>query len=142
MEIWRKINAFKIIIPIITIICFARRFTCNYSIAQHLIFLLKLSRLSLADILLIMTDNFLYILELGVGIESNLNNNSRCKEDEYRPILRDLNIDYLQVRFVNLSTSYIGNFCRSSDSCLEICKCIEIYQHHFNYIITLWSPSS
>ena len=62
------------------------------------------------DLLLISPKNCLYILELAVGFETNLNINSHRKEEQYHPLLKDLNCDYRQVQFVNLSMSYLGIF--------------------------------
>ena len=89
------------------------------------------------DLLLISADNCLYILALTVGFETNLINNSHCKEDKYRPLLSDLNSNYRQVKFVYLSISCVGIFGQSSDSFLEMCKCVEMDQsHHLNYFLT------
>ena len=85
-------------------------------------------------LLLISPNNCLYILELTVGFETNLDINSHCKEEKYLPLLKDLNCDYRQVQFVNLSMSCLGIFGQSSDSFLEMCKCIGINQSHLNYI--------
>ena len=70
------------------------------------------------------------------GFETNLNNNSHRKEEKYRLFLKDLNSDYRQVRFFNLPMSRIHVFGQSSDSFLEMCKCIEIDQSHLNCILT------
>ena len=88
------------------------------------------------DLLLISPDNCLYILDLTVGFKTNLNNNSQRKEERYRPLLKDLNSDYRQIRFVYLSMSCTGIFGQSSDSLLEMYKCIEINQSHLNYTLT------
>ena len=87
------------------------------------------------DLLLISPNNCLYILELTVGFETNLDINSHRKEEKYRPLLKDLNCDYRQVQFANLSMSCLGIFGQSSDSFLEMCKCIGIDQSHLNYIL-------
>ena len=69
-----------------------------------------------------------------MGFETNLDINSQRKEEKYRPLLKDLNCDYRQVQFVNLSTSCLGIFGQSSDFFLEMCKRIGIDQSHLNYI--------
>ena len=87
------------------------------------------------DLLLISPNNCLNILELTVGFETNLDINSHRKEEKYRPLLKDLNCDYRQVQFVSLSISCLGIFGQSSDSFLEMCKCIGIDQSYLNYIL-------
>ena len=86
-------------------------------------------------LLLISPNNCLYILELTVGFETNLNSNSHRKEEKYRSLLKDFNCDYRQIQFVNLSMSCIGIFGQSSDSFLEMYKRIGIDQSHLNYIL-------
>ena len=88
-----------------------------------------------SDLLLISPNNCLYILELTVGFEKNLNINSHRKEEKYRPLLKDLNCDYQQVQFFNLSMSCLGIFGQSSDSFLEMYKRIGIDQRQPNYIL-------
>ena len=61
-------------------------------------------------------DNILYIIELTVDFETNLNNNARCKELKYRPFLLIFANDYKQVKFINLSISSLGIFGNSFDS--------------------------
>ena len=87
------------------------------------------------DLLLISPNNCLYILKLTVGFETNLDINSHRKEEKYRPLLKDLNCDYRQVQFFNLFMSCLGIFGQSSNSFLEMCKCIGIDQSHLNYIL-------
>ena len=60
------------------------------------------------DIILSITDNILYIIELTVGFEKNLNNNANRKEFRYRPLRADLDKDFNKIKFVDLSVSYLG----------------------------------
>ena len=46
------------------------------------------------DFLLSTADNILYIIELTVGFETNLDNNAHRKVLKYRPLLTDLAKDY------------------------------------------------
>ena len=80
---------------------------------------------------LISPNKCLYILELTVGFETNLNINSYRKEEKYGPLLKDLNCNC----FVNLSMSCIGIFGQSSDSFMEMCRRIGIDQSHLKYIL-------
>ena len=61
------------------------------------------------DILLPTADNILYIIELTVGFETNLNNNANRKELRYRSLREDLAKDFNKIKFFNLSVSYLGN---------------------------------
>ena len=72
------------------------------------------------DIILSTADNVVYIIELTVGFETNLNNNVRRKELKYRPLLTDLANDYKQVKLINLTISCLGIFGSSSDSFLKL----------------------
>ena len=87
----------------------------------------------------ITADKCLYIIELTVGFETNLDNNSKRKEFKYRPLLRDLGNKYRLVKFVNLSISCLGIFGQSSDSFLRICKEVDIDQCHPNFVISKMS---
>ena len=68
------------------------------------------------DLVLISPDNTLYLLELTVGFETNIEKNSIRKATKYKPLLRDLNSSYRRVHFINLSMSALGIFESSSDS--------------------------
>ena len=69
---------------------------------------------------LISTDNTLYLLELPVGFETNIQKNSNRKATKYKPLLRDLNYRYRSINFVNLSISALGIFDSSSDSVMTM----------------------
>ena len=77
--------------------------------------------------LLLMTENrCLYILELTVGYESNLQVNANRKRQKYLDLIKDQEADYDKVKFVNLSLSTLGVFSRSSenfDGMLRSLKC-------------------
>ena len=50
---------------------------------------------------LISSDNTLYLLELTVGFETNIEKNINRKATKYKPLLRDLNYRYRSISFVN-----------------------------------------
>ncbi|CAH3016538.1 unnamed protein product, partial [Porites evermanni] len=56
----------------------------------------------------------LYVLELTVGFEFNLNNNAVRKKEKYLNLINEMSRNYRCVRFVNLSMSSLGVF---SDEC-------------------------
>ena len=72
------------------------------------------------DLVLISPDNTLYLLELTVGFETNIEKNSIRKATKYKLLLRDLNSSYRRVHFINLSMSALGIFESSSDSIVRM----------------------
>ena len=60
------------------------------------------------DLLLLTDKNILYILELTVGFETNIQNNSDRKATKYSSLINELSFSYSKVQFVNLSMSAIG----------------------------------
>ena len=73
-----------------------------------------------SDLILISPDNNLYLLELTVGFETNIEKNSSRKATKYKPLLRDLNSSYRSIHFINLSISALGIFESSSDSIVRV----------------------
>ena len=61
-----------------------------------------------SDLLLKTNNNYLYILELTVGFESNLDTNATRKHSKYASLLSDLQRKFRCVSFVNLSMSSRG----------------------------------
>ena len=94
------------------------------------------------DIILSTADNALYIIELTVGFETNLNTNTRCKELKYRPLLTDLANDYTQVKFINLTISCLGIFGNSSDSFLKLWMERGFSNSDLNFIISKISTTT
>ena len=70
------------------------------------------------DLVLIPNNSILYILELTVGLESNIQINSDRKASMYSPLLLDLKHAYSDVKFINLSMSTLGIMGKSSESLL------------------------
>ena len=87
------------------------------------------------DILLVTKDKKLFVLELTVGFETNLNINSQRKKDKYQELLQALNSQFSSVKFVNLSVSCLGIFGRSADSFIDMCKELEIDKSYLRFII-------
>ena len=63
------------------------------------------------DLLLRTNNNYLYILELTVGFESNLETNATRKHSKYAPLLSGLQRQFKCVSFVNLSMSSHSSKC-------------------------------
>ena len=87
------------------------------------------------DLLLTTANNILYILELTVGFETNLEVNARRKREKYRPLVRDLAAAYREVKIVNLSISSLGIFGQSCDTFMDMVKDLKIDKNHQTYII-------
>ena len=62
------------------------------------------------DILISTPSNSLYVLELSVGFETNLDNKADRKFTKYHYLLNDLTSKYRHVEFVNLSIGSLGIF--------------------------------
>ena len=60
---------------------------------------------SLRPDLVLVTDTSLYILELTVGFESNLNSNSDRKKAKYNSLISGLSPTFSNSKFINLSMS-------------------------------------
>ena len=71
-----------------------------------------------------------------MGIEKNFNNNTRRRELKYLPLLTDFASDYNQIKFPNLSISYLGIFGNSSDSFRKPCIERGINNSDLNFIIS------
>ncbi|CAH3118755.1 unnamed protein product, partial [Porites lobata] len=64
--------------------------------------------------------NCLYVLELTVGFESNLNNNAVRKKEKYLNLINEMSRNFRCVRFVNLSLSSLGVFSDECSTFLDI----------------------
>ena len=57
------------------------------------------------DLLFLIQSKCLYVLELTVGFESNLNNNAVRKKEKYLNLIKEMSRNYRCVKFVNLYLS-------------------------------------
>ena len=74
------------------------------------------------DLLLLTKDKLLYNLELTIGFETNIQNNSNRKAAKYSSLLSELSPSYSKVTFINLSMGAIrtmGSSCTSFFSLLN-----------------------
>ena len=62
------------------------------------------------DLLFLIQSKCLYVLELTVGFESNLNNNAVRKKEKYLNLIKEMSRNYKFVKFVNLTISSLGVF--------------------------------
>ena len=72
------------------------------------------------DLLLLIDEKILYILELTLGFETNIQNNSDRKAAKYSSLINDLSLSYSKVVFVNLSMGAIGVMGSSCNSLLSL----------------------
>ena len=74
------------------------------------------------NILLSIGNTTLYMIELSVGFETNLNVKAERKNDKYFQLNHDLLSEYHEVRFNNLSLSALGIFGKSCESFIDMHK--------------------
>ena len=87
------------------------------------------------DLLLVTEDRKLFLLELTVGFETNLDINAHRKKEKYHQLLQTLSSQFSLVKFVNLSVSCLGIFGCSADSFIDMCKDLEINKNHLLFMI-------
>ena len=72
------------------------------------------------DLLLSCSNGNLYVVELTVGYETNLENNVEKKQAKYRELIRQLGNNFKQVKFINLSMSSLGIFAHECSTFLDM----------------------
>ena len=87
------------------------------------------------DLLFLIQSKCLYVLELTVGFESNLNNNAVRKKEKYVNLIKEMSRNYRCVRFVNLSMSSLGVFSNECSTFLDMMNDIGIDKKQQRYII-------
>ena len=87
------------------------------------------------DLLFQIQSKCLYVLELTVGFESNLNNNAARKKEKYVNLINEVSRNYRCVRFVNLSMSSLGVFSNECSTFLDMMNDIGIDKKQQRYII-------
>ena len=87
------------------------------------------------DLILSTTNDCLYVLELTVGFESNLQNNITRKRTKYKETVDYLCRYHKKTVFVNLSVSALGVFAKDSDSFLTMLNELSFDSKQQKYII-------
>ena len=77
------------------------------------------------DLLLITKNKTLYILELTIGFETNIQVNRDRRALKYNPLHHSLRSTYRQINFINLSLGALGTVGSSSDSFSELLKAVD-----------------
>ena len=87
------------------------------------------------DLLFLIQSKCLYVLELTVGFESNLNNNVVRKKEKCLNLINEISRNYRCVRFVNLSMRSLGVFSDECSTFLNMVNDIAIDKKQQLYII-------
>jgi hypothetical protein len=72
------------------------------------------------DLLLSISNDCLYILELSVGYESNLQNNVSCKRERYKDLITEQKYHFETIKFINLSISAFGVFSKECSTFIKM----------------------
>ena len=88
------------------------------------------------DLLLATSSGCLYVIELTVGFESNLCNNTIRRRSKYQELIRELQQRFNSVKFVNLSMSSLGVFAKECSVFVEMLNQLNFETNHQKYIIT------
>ena len=86
------------------------------------------------DLLLAIENKVLYVLELTVGFETNLNSNSDRKHKKYLPLISDQESNYDKVKFVNVSISSLGVFGQLTNTLTDMLKELKFDEQQIKYI--------
>ena len=86
------------------------------------------------DPLLAIENKVLYVLELTVGFETNLNSNTDRKHKKYLPLISDQESNYDKVKFVNVSISSLGVFGQSTNTLTDMLKELKFDEQQIKYI--------
>ena len=86
------------------------------------------------DLLLAIENKVLYVLELTVAFETNLNSNSDRKHKKYLPLISDQESNYDKVKFVNVSISSLGVFGQSTKTLTDMLKELKFDEQQIKYI--------
>ena len=87
------------------------------------------------DLLLVIPDKCLYILELTIGFETNLRNNSQKKQLKYKTLIREQQKNFNEVRFIDLSMSALGVFDHLSKGSIDMIQDLNFDEATKNYMI-------
>ena len=89
-----------------------------------------------SDLVFVSPDNKIYILELTVGFETNVEVNDERNRAKYQSPMETLKSKYTDVKFVNLSISSLGIFSLSGCSFIEMCDALAVDMGHRRYLIS------
>ena len=79
---------------------------------------------------LLLSNGNLYVVELTVGYETNLENNVERKKAKYRELIRQLGNNFRQVKFINLSMSSLGIFAHECSTFFDMLENVGLHKNH------------
>ena len=85
--------------------------------------------------IIIVDDKDLYVLELTVGFETNMGLNAMYKQKRYETILDLLKINYVNVKFINLSMGAIGIYGKSCSNFKGMFLGLGMNDNEANYML-------
>ena len=75
-------------------------------------------------------DSILYVVELTVGYESNLESNVKRKNSKYNELIKEQRKSFINIKFVNISMSCLGVFAKESSSFLKMLHDVGFDEKH------------
>ena len=87
------------------------------------------------DLILQTSNECLYVVELTVGFESNLQKNSERKEGKYAQLIREQSEHFKSVEFVNISMSCLGVFAKECSTFMEMLNDLGFAHNYKKYCI-------
>ena len=87
------------------------------------------------DLLLIDERNNMYVLELTVGFEPNIENNGNWKNVKYKELLKSMEKDYTSVTSINLSMGSLGIIGKDSINLHKLLKATIMNKNSIAYCI-------
>ena len=87
------------------------------------------------DLVLTIENKCIYILELTIGFESNLQTNATRKREKYQDLINKQLNYYEEAKFVNISISSLGVFSETSLDLVEMLKDLEMDMHCRKYLV-------
>ena len=87
------------------------------------------------DMLLSIGKTTLFVIELNVGFETNLNSHAERKHEKCFQLTRDLSSDFHSFKFINLSLRALGIFGKSCELFIDMCKELEFDKQRTDFIV-------
>jgi hypothetical protein len=87
------------------------------------------------DLLLSLSNGSLYVVELTAGYETNLENNVKLKKAKYRELVRQLDENFNEVNFVNLSMSSLCIFAQECSTFLAMLGNVVLDKNYQTYCV-------
>ena len=86
--------------------------------------------------MIIKRNNDLWILELSVGFETNLEKNRNAKNLRYNTLIQRLKTTYRKVKFINLSLGAIGVYSKAQHTLSDLLSDLEVDKAHSSYLVS------